>query len=89
MRVAKKDKYTGKLIIDYPFEVKKVQEGKTPAVAQKKIGSGAWTPAYPQGVTSEQDDEEESKKKDSVQNKVRRYSWFGWVEFKQRRMGCD
>jgi hypothetical protein len=94
MRVSKKDRATGKYSIEYPFEVKKaqekkVQEGKTPVVAQKKIGSGAWTPAFPQGEASEADDDDDDddhdfepppikKKGNRVGNRgVRNPVWMG------------
>ena len=47
-----------RLVTTYPLAVKKAQEGKIPSVAQKKIGSGAWTPAFPQGETKDQDDDD-------------------------------
>ena len=67
MRVQKICRYTGKMTVEYPSAVIKAQEGKTPAVAQKKIGSGAWSPAFPVGKAREEDDEEEDqlKKKDN------------------------
>ena len=46
MRVAKNIRIW-KMVFEYPSAIIKAQEGKTPAVAQKKIGSGAWGTAFP------------------------------------------
>ena len=67
MRVC--ERINNNLVLTYPLAVKKAQEGKIPSVAQKKIGSGAWTSAFPQGETKDQDDDD--RKNDDRKKKVR------------------
>ena len=67
MRVAKTDSH-GKMVFEYPSAKKKPEEGKTPILAQKKIGSGVWGTAFPPGkvISVEDDDEVERKKKERM-----------------------
>ena len=67
MRVAKTDLH-GKMVFEYPSAKKKPEEGKTPILAQKKIGSGVWGTAFPPGkvISVEDDDEVERKKKERM-----------------------